>query len=100
MIANSILLNEKDNIITTVITLKQGKKAIYFKGKELISIEVKTDIPSCHKIALKNLEKGELIIKYGEIIGRSLTEINEGMLVDHNNIESIPRNYSEEIGEC
>jgi len=100
MIANSILLNEKDNVITTVVALKQGEKAFYFKEDRLISIEAQSDIPSYHKIALKNFSKGDLIIKYGEIIGMSMIEIEQGTLVDHKNIESIPRNYNEEIGEC
>ena len=30
----------------------------------------------------------------------SMIEIEQGTLVDHKNIESIPRNYNEEIGEC
>ena len=41
-------------------------------------------IPAGHKVALRDIRKGEDIIKYGFPIGHLLTDIPEGGLIDHN----------------
>jgi altronate dehydratase len=42
-----------------------------------------------HGIALKDIIKGEEVIKYGEVIGRSTDHIKEGSHVHIHNIESL-----------
>ena len=54
-------------------------------------------IPACHKVALKTMEKGSDVIKYGELIGRTDTLIQRGELVNHENIHSVPRDYDNEF---
>lgn len=38
-----------------------------------------------------------MVIKYGEIIGRASGDIEEGHWVSHLNIESVPRDYTNEL---
>ena len=45
-------------------------------------------IPAGHKMALKDMEKGENIIKYGFPIGHLLSSVKEGELVDHTNLKT------------
>ena len=42
------------------------------------------------------LPKGEMVYKYGEIIGETLQDIPQGGWVSHENIRSIPRDYASE----
>jgi len=51
------------------------------------------------KVAIKPIEKGADVLKYGERIGRSTCAIEVGQLVDHNNIYSILRDYESELIE-
>ncbi len=46
------------------------------------------EIPAGHKYALKDIKKGETIIKYGQIIGRASTDIKEGEWVHTHNVKS------------
>ena len=36
------------------------------------------------------------IYKYGELIGKAMSPIGKGCLVDHKNIYSVPRDYESE----
>lgn len=46
------------------------------------------DIPAGHKYALKDIKKGETIIKYGQIIGRATCDIKKGDWVHTQNVKS------------
>lgn len=65
---DSVIINEKDNV------------GISLSGTETI--------PAGHKFALKNIKKGEFIIKYGEIIGRATKDIKKGEWVHTQNVRS------------
>ena len=45
-------------------------------------------IPAGHKYALCDIQKGEYVIKYGEIIGRSTADIAKGEWVHTHNVKS------------
>ncbi|MBQ9113535.1 MAG: altronate dehydratase [Clostridia bacterium] len=63
-----VIINERDNVAVTL----QGKG----------------DIPAGHKFALKEITKGEYVIKYGEIIGRATQNIACGEWVHTHNVKS------------
>ncbi|MBQ7848720.1 MAG: UxaA family hydrolase [Clostridia bacterium] len=47
------------------------------------------DVPYGHKIAVRDIKKGELIIKYGEEIGGALADIRKGEYVHVHNLEAL-----------
>ena len=65
---DKVIINEKDNV------------GVSLSGTETI--------PAGHKFALKNIKKGEYVIKYGEIIGKATTDINAGEWVHTHNVKS------------
>lgn len=65
---SEILINEKDNVAVTLV--KKG------------------DIPAGHKLAVRDISRGEKIIKYGEIIGVATTDIKRGEWVHVHNVKS------------
>lgn len=65
---DTIIINEKDNVGVTLNG--QG------------------EIPAGHKFALKDVKKGEYVIKYGEIIGRAKQDIKKGEWVHTHNVKS------------
>lgn len=65
---DKVIINEKDNV-----------------GINLIGDD---EIPAGHKFALKDINKGEYIIKYGEIIGRATEDIKKGEWVHTHNVKS------------
>ncbi len=65
---NRVIINEKDNV------------AVYL---------VETDgIPAGHKVAICDINKGEFVIKYGQIIGRATQDIKKGEWVHSHNLKS------------
>lgn len=65
---DSIIINEKDNV-----------------GVSLVGTD---KIPAGHKFALKDIKKGEYVVKYGEIIGRATKDIQKGEWVHTHNLAS------------
>ena len=86
---NIIKLNEKDNIgiapmnIPENVELSNGIKSI-------------NSIPYGHKISLQKIKKGDFIIRYGQIIGVSSNDIQEGEHVHSHNLTfyESKRNYT------
>ena len=64
----TVIINEKDNVGVTLTG--EG------------------NIPAGHKFALKDIKKGDYVIKYGEIIGRAKEDIKKGEWVHTHNVKS------------
>jgi len=54
-----------------------------------VRVEIKERIPMGHKFALRDIEPGEYVIKYGERIGIATARIEAGEHVHVHNLESI-----------
>ena len=97
MVINALLMNEIDNVVTCVEMVQAGQEVVYQRGEEVCSVVAEDIIPYCHKVSLADLGKGDEVIKYGELLGKTSTFIARGHLVDHNNLYSVPRNYENEF---
>ncbi|SHI40680.1 altronate dehydratase small subunit [Dethiosulfatibacter aminovorans DSM 17477] len=93
---NSIFLNNKDNVITTLKEMEKDSEVIYQCENELLKLIVQEDVPEYHKVAIVDIRCGEYVYKYGEIIGVAQKNIMKGQFVSHLNINSVPRDYSKE----
>lgn len=82
LIDKAIIINNNDNVATARAEIPVG--TILILGNN--SITVKDNIPFGHKLALKNIPKGEPIIKYGQRIGIAIKDIFPGELVHIHNV--------------
>ncbi len=89
MVLEALVLHPKDNVATAVRLLEKGKR-ISFKdrGNDTDVLLVQT-IPFGHKFALTDIEPGEKIIKYGEVIGQATKSIEKGEHVHVHNVEGL-----------
>ena len=89
-LSDIIILNPKDNVGCALrdITSKEYID-LNLKGKVMATIVTKEKIPFGFKVAIKEIKKGEDIIKYGETIGKAIKNILPGELVHINNVEGI-----------
>ena len=94
---NALLMDQRDNVVTCVTVVPAGEPVVYRRGDQLCSLTAAEEIPYCHKIALADLEEGDQVIKYGELIGRTTEPVGKGHWVSHNNIYSVPRDYESEM---
>lgn len=82
---NKILkIEDKDNVATCLQAIKKGD-VIEVNGE---NITVNEDIGRFHKIAIKDLKKGDLVYKYGQIIGDMTQDAKKGDFIHTHNVES------------
>jgi len=89
MALEALLLNPKDNVATAVCQLERGQSITVKNGVNSTDIDLMQAIPFGHKLALRDIEPGEKIIKYGEVIGQATTRINKGEHVHVHNVEGL-----------
>jgi len=89
-----IVINGRDNVATALKPLKVGTKVSAEVQGRIEKIKLLSDIPMGHKFALKDMEEGEAVIKYGEPIGQSTTKITRGEHVHVHNVISQSRGGS------
>jgi altronate dehydratase len=87
----AIVMNEKDNVATALKPFHKGTKASVEVQGRMENVTLVSDVPMGHKFALKDMEEGEAVIKYGESIGQSTARINRGEHVHIHNVVSQPR---------
>jgi altronate dehydratase len=86
-----MVIHEKDNVAIALQPLNAGNQVSVEVQGRLEDIRLLSDIPMGHKFALKDMEEGEVVIKYGEPIGQSTKKIFRGEHVHVHNIVSQPR---------
>ena len=85
---NIIKLNAKDNVAVAPMNIPSGSEINS-------TLKAQTNIPFGHKISLEDIKKGDLIYKYGQIIGIAFEEIKKGSHVHSHNLmfHEFDRNY-------
>ena len=61
---------------------------IHEKDNVGVSLDGNEKIPAGHKFALRDIQQGEYVIKYGEIIGKATQDIAQGEWVHTQNVKS------------
>jgi altronate dehydratase small subunit len=84
----AIVMKSSDNVCTVVENIEAGSVIDVQDNGEKISITVSERIPFGHKFALRAIQQGGPIIKYGEVIGVATREITPGQHVHVHNLES------------
>ena len=86
-----IIHDEKDNVAVVVIeTTKKGQdcNAWIMENDKTVKINSISEIPLGHKIALKDLNEGDTILKYGHDIGKVIKPIKKGDHVHVHNVKT------------
>jgi altronate dehydratase small subunit len=86
MALSALIVNKTDNVATAVRSL-ESRESVRISEDTSIEITIIQPIPAGHKFALQKIQRGEPIIKYGEIIGLATQEIASGEHVHIHNVE-------------
>jgi len=76
-----VMLNPRDNVAICRSDLKTG--TVLF---DYANLEVRQDIPQFHKIAVTDINRGDYVYKYAQVIGVAITDISAG---DHVHVHNI-----------
>lgn len=85
----------RDNVATALDPAAAGDLVVLTGDHTLSALTASCDIPTGHKIALRNIAAGEDIIKYGVVIGRATADIPAGSWVHLHVMKSL---YDERSG--
>ncbi len=87
----ALKVTDLDNVATIFANdIKDGTEVeIRDKKGNCEKVSVIGDVPYGHKIAVKDIKKDELIIKYGEEIGIATKDIKKGEYVHVHNLDSM-----------
>jgi len=86
---DAMVIGTGDNVATALRNLDIGEQAAVGIGQEIISIAIVEPVEYGHKFAIRDIVKGDDILKYGEIIGRATADIATGAHVHIQNVESL-----------
>lgn len=77
-------MDQRDDIATALADLSAGRELTVDDG----GITLTQDVPFGHKVALHQIDAGDEIYKYGEVIGVASQPIDSGEWVHTHNCES------------
>jgi altronate dehydratase small subunit len=86
---DAIMIKNRDNVATALRDLVQSQECRLSGGDGPLMVIMKEPIVFGHKFAVVDIQKGEDIIKYGEVIGKATVPIVKGTHAHIQNIESL-----------
>lgn len=81
-------IHERDNVATALDDISPGEVTVVGET-DMPGLEAAECITRGHKIALRDIQSGEDIVKYGVCIGRATMRIEAGTWVHLHNIRSV-----------
>lgn len=86
----AIQIDGKDNVATVTSDVEAGETVEVFSpdGEVIGRPEALGPVPFGHKLALFDFERGDRVVKYGEVIGVASRGIGVGEWVHVHNVES------------
>ena len=85
----AIVVDPKDNVATLLTDVEKNDLVQVKAGDKVREYKVLEKIQFGHKIALSTIDKGQDVVKYGEVIGRASEDIVKGRHVHVHNVESL-----------
>ena len=87
-----LLVHEHDDNVGVVVVegLKSGTKMLccITEDNSTFELEAMADVPIGHKVALDDLKKGDTATKYGEDIGKFISDVKKGGHVHVHNLKT------------
>ncbi len=80
------ILNDLDNVAVALRDLSRGERLTLSDGNSLL---IEDDVERGHKVALRALVRGDLVFKFGHVIGRASTTIVPGAHVHTHNLQFV-----------
>lgn len=83
----AFIIHKEDNVAIVAESVRAGQEVGYVLDGETVVLTAKDDIPIYHKIASREIAKGQKVLKYGEEIGIASKDIPKGSHVHTHNVD-------------
>ncbi|MCM3675138.1 MULTISPECIES: UxaA family hydrolase [Peribacillus] len=94
----TLYLSPKDSVAVALSEIPENTSVVVKTGLEELAVSILEPIRFGHKFAVKSIEQGADIIKYGEVIGAASAFIPAGAHVHVHNLEG-KRGRGDKIAE-
>lgn len=84
-----LLVKPDDNVATCLAAMQAGQEVNVTAGELNATLTLRDAVPFGHKFAVRDIGRGEPVIKYAETIGVASTDIAAGDWVHVHNVESV-----------
>ena len=84
---NAMIIDAKDNVAVAIEPIAAGDTVTYLLQGKPVSLTAAEDITIYHKLATRDIQAGEPVVKYGEHIGVASCDIKAGEHVHVHNVE-------------
>jgi altronate dehydratase small subunit len=81
----ALIIDPLDNVACLTNEGKKGESFEYESNGGKVRLELKTDVPFGHKVAIRQIGENELVMKYGRAIGAATEPIEAGAHVHVHN---------------
>lgn len=81
-----VIKQGKDNVAVVSGDVKKGDCVCYRDGTHKVKMTALENIPIYHKICIRDLKKGDIVVKYGEGIGRVMEDVKRGGYIHIHNL--------------
>lgn len=88
-LSDALLIHERDTVATALRDLDTGEHIKVSGFGKVYELEVLEPVPVFHKIALIETAEGDLVYKYGEVIGKATSRILPGAYAHIHNIMTL-----------
>jgi hypothetical protein len=85
----ALCLHEGDDVAVMRDAGKEGARCVVVTTRERYPLALTTDVPFGHKVALRDIEAGERVVKYGQPIGVATARIAAGAHVHIHNLAGL-----------
>ena len=85
---NALIVEKNDDVAVVLEAIHVGDKVTYRYGDEECSVVSLSEVPVYHKVAVRDIKRGEHILKYGEKLGVATQDIKLGEHVHVQNLDS------------
>lgn len=86
-VGQCILLHDNDNTLTALLALSKGQEIELKTVHGIERVVIRDEIPYAHKFARRDIDAGEDIKKYGEVIGVATSPVPAGAHVHVHNVK-------------
>ena len=88
-IHDAIVLKTGDQVATALRHIGKGEIVTIKSAGKIQELEIREEIPICHKFAIRDIATGDEVRKYGETIGKASQDIPAGCHVHIHNLRSL-----------
>jgi len=81
-------MHETDNVATALTSIPADAECTVRSGAGTETVHVHDQIPFGHKFAVRAIQEGQEVRKYGQVIGRATANIAVGEHVHRHNVRS------------